>query len=671
MAKDETSARVILQLRAVLRDISPLIWRRLLVPSDTTIARLHSVLQVAFSWEDMHLHRFEIRGREYGVSREGGAFFETDARKVRIGDLKLRRMERFTYEYDFGDSWVTTSGLKRHCRSIQPSATRSVLQGSAPRRQRTAAGQAPSWRIAGSTRPWVAVIRVRNLKDSLMTWMRTSGRSPAATTQVNSIDGRSIGYSLRWRRVRKEGPPMKITIQVLIEGADALPLTVSIHTIDRLCERIEDVGLQTVEAKSILRGLEQNVVRHQLAKYLADKRRCPHCQRSRAIKGYHPLRFRSAYGDVSLRSPRWHRCECERSTEATYCPLNDLLTSHTAPGLEFLLAKWAAHLSFSTVAELLQDVLPVDNGLHQETVRQHVMATADRLEAELGQEQFMYDGGCQRDIESSPEPGPPITVGLDGGYIRGRDRPPGGTGCFEVIAGKSIPEEGAAKVFALVRRVDKKPKRRLRNLLESQGILPRQHITFLSDGGDTVRELPAFLHPRSEHILDWFHIGMRIEQLMQTARGLRSADAGSPKELILKELNRVKWFLWHGNVVRADDTLSNLIDEVDGVREEDREAGRPPQLVLKKLSRALDEFGTYIDNNAGAIVNYGERYRCGERISTGFVESTINQLVAKRFVKKQQMRWTPRGAHLLLQVRVQVLNNELGAAFQRWYPKFG
>ena len=59
---------------------------------------------------------------------------------------------------------------------------------------------------------------------------------------------------------------MKITIQVLIEGADALPLTVPIHTIDRLCERIEDVGLHTVEAKSILRGLEQNVVRHQLAR---------------------------------------------------------------------------------------------------------------------------------------------------------------------------------------------------------------------------------------------------------------------------------------------------------------------------------------------------------------------------------------------------------------------
>ena len=92
---------------------------------------------------------------------------------------------------------------------------------------------------------------------------------------------------------------------------------------------------------------------------------------------------------------------------------------------------------------------------------------------------------------------------------------------------------------------------------------------------------------------------------------------------------------------------------------------------MKKLSRALDELGTYIDGNTGAIVNYGERYRCGERISTGFVESTINQLLAKRFVKKQQMRWTPRGAHLLLQVRANVLNHDLEAAFQRWHPGFG
>jgi hypothetical protein len=119
---------------------------------------------------------------------------------------------------------------------------------------------------------------------------------------------------------------------------------------------------------------------------------------------------------------------------------------------------------------------------------------------------------------------------------------------------------------------------------------------------------------------------------------------------------------------RADETLTDLMFEVDGAIDEDREARRPAHLVLKKLARALEEFGTYIDNNASGIVNYGERHRCGERISTGFVESTINQLVAKRFVKRQQMRWTPRGAHLLLQIRVQALNDDLHASFERWYP---
>jgi hypothetical protein len=61
MAKGEASEQVILQLRAVLRGISPLIWRRLLVPSDASIAQHHDILQVAFGWDNMHLHRFEIR----------------------------------------------------------------------------------------------------------------------------------------------------------------------------------------------------------------------------------------------------------------------------------------------------------------------------------------------------------------------------------------------------------------------------------------------------------------------------------------------------------------------------------------------------------------------------------------------------------------------------------
>jgi hypothetical protein len=84
----------------------------------------------------------------------------------------------------------------------------------------------------------------------------------------------------------------------------------------------------------------------------------------------------------------------------------------------------------------------------------------------------------------------------------------------------------------------------------------------------------------------------------------------------------------------------------------------------------LSEFETYICNNREFIPNFGERRRQGEPISTAFVESAINQVVSRRFVKKQQMQWTLRGAHLLLQTRTEVLNEDLDDVFRRWYPKF-
>src|SRR6266852_3765196 len=93
------------QLRVVLRAVIPLIWRRLLVRSDTTIAHLHSTLQSAFGWTDEHLNRFVVHGREYGVSHDGGIGFGDDPRHIRLADLSLRVRERFLYGYDFTDGW--------------------------------------------------------------------------------------------------------------------------------------------------------------------------------------------------------------------------------------------------------------------------------------------------------------------------------------------------------------------------------------------------------------------------------------------------------------------------------------------------------------------------------------------------------------------------------------
>jgi hypothetical protein len=219
-----------------------------------------------------------------------------------------------------------------------------------------------------------------------------------------------------------------------------------------------------------------------------------------------------------------------------------------------------------------------------------------------------------------------------------------------------------------VQTYDEKPKRRLFELLQSQGLQMNQQIEFLSDGGDTVRDIQLYLSPEAEHLLDWFHVTMRLTTMTQSAKGLpdkaSEGETCTLRDEVVRQLERIKWFLWHGNVFQAMKVLEGVSCglELELLAHDDAKVG--------KLCKAVQEFHTYIDRNRDFIPNYGERYRNGERISTGFVESTVNYVVSKRMVKKQQMRWSQRGAHLLLQIRTRVLNGDWEATFRQWYPGF-
>jgi hypothetical protein len=165
--------------------------------------------------------------------------------------------------------------------------------------------------------------------------------------------------------------------------------------------------------------------------------------------------------------------------------------------------KWSAPMSYGLTAKLLEEVLPMDSPLHASTVREHVCTVAQRLENELGEEQFSFVEGCRQDWNKLPQPDGPLTVGIDGGYVRGRNR----GGHFEAIAGKSLPafrreeggdEELSGKCFAFVQTYDEKPKRRLFEVLQSQGMQMDRQIDFLSDGGEDVRQVQWYLNPEAE-----------------------------------------------------------------------------------------------------------------------------------------------------------------------------
>ena len=104
MAQKEAS-RVLYQFHILLLKMSPAIWRRVLVPSDQSLADLHHVLQIVMGWDDTHLHRFLIHGKTHGISREGGLWFRSDPKQIKLSDLHLQLKERFVYEYDFEAFW--------------------------------------------------------------------------------------------------------------------------------------------------------------------------------------------------------------------------------------------------------------------------------------------------------------------------------------------------------------------------------------------------------------------------------------------------------------------------------------------------------------------------------------------------------------------------------------
>jgi hypothetical protein len=445
-------------------------------------------------------------------------------------------------------------------------------------------------------------------------------------------------------------------------------------TLTRGALRAEELGLTIAEAKTMLHGVQHALVTQQAAEALTAHAPCPDCGRVRSQKGHNTLVVRTLFGKLRLPSPRLYRCPCRPRENRSCSPLAEALPDRTTPELAYLESKFVALVSYGVTVDLLAEVLPLDGAINVASLHRTLQRVGTRIDLDLGAEKGQFLDGCQRDWDGLPPPGPPLTVGLDGGFVHAKDQPSRHEGWFEVIAGKSLPADGAGKVFAYVQSYDTKPKRRLFELLKSQGLQANQQVAFLSDGADDVREVPMHLSPESEHWLDWFHITMRLTVLRQLAKGLEgapvAADDSDPEEAdestpidapaMAAQLERVKWFLWHGNVPRALEILDDLDDDLD--------LQPAPGDCSRKLLKTLREFQGYIALNRTYIPNYGDRYRHGEAISTAFAESTINQVVSKRMVKKQQMRWSQRGAHHLLQVRTKVLNGDFQATFAGWYP---
>lgn len=107
-------------IKVALRGISPMIWRRLRIRANTSLADLHHIIQIAMDWDDEHLHCFHIYGEDYGLCYAGGLSFNHDARQVFIKDFGFDVGDRFTYTYNFTANFLCDIRLEQIEQTTKP-----------------------------------------------------------------------------------------------------------------------------------------------------------------------------------------------------------------------------------------------------------------------------------------------------------------------------------------------------------------------------------------------------------------------------------------------------------------------------------------------------------------------------------------------------------------------
>src|SRR3954447_25633064 len=428
---------------------------------------------------------------------------------------------------------------------------------------------------------------------------------------------------------------------------------------------LAEVGLTLAEAKAFLAGLQASMVRDQLAGYAAHLRLCPGCGVPRPLKDRRTRRLQTLFGTLEVEAPRFRVCRCRSAaapvSEAVSAPVCALLTARGTPELERVHAELGARASFRETARILETLRPASPASH-DGVRARTHAVALRLEAADRQAAAEVAAAVgAEDMAAAADASRPVVM-LDGAYVRAA--PGHRVRTFEAVCGKVEHEGRPSRRFALVRSVAERPQALPRAALLDRGWREGEAVTAISDGDPA---LPALVRSATggpvEHILDWFHLSRRVRHVELALLGLYALKPThrGPLEHAQGDGARLRHLLWNGYHEEACEALGRI---ASGAEDAARLNGAAVEAKAGRLVARCTELRAYIENNDGALIDYGQLYRAGKPISTSRAEGTVNHLVNARMNKRRQMRWSPRGAHRVLQVRAAVLDGRLGLGQQ-------
>ncbi|NKJ40551.1 hypothetical protein FHT28_007327 [Rhizobium sp. SG570] len=342
-------------------------------------------------------------------------------------------------------------------------------------------------------------------------------------------------------------------ISVELVGVDGVRQRREIANVKRSVDdaRLDDFGLSLEEAKEIQLHLQKELTQFQTDQAVQRDRKCPHCDCSRQVHDYRSRTIHSLFGLCRVRVPRWRRCECGSSARlATDCAPT-LLNGRATPELERIQAELGSRLSFREAARVLDIFLPTARVHNHRTLRNRLGKVADQVEK--------WDVASPYRLSRAGKS--PVSVFIDGAYIRAA--------------------------------------------LRAQGWLPGRDVSVFSDGEVGLQNIvvSATRQPVT-HILDWFHLSMRLRHIEQAWEGIKYLQ---DLNLYLRDLAihmpRLRHLLWSGYVREASEAVKQMLAQLDqhpGFRD-----------ALRKIRRLYELIGnlhTYLLQNEASIVNYCRRY---------------------------------------------------------------
>ena len=186
MAAKRPAITTVYQLKVTLKGSKPPIWRRIQVPGDVTLYKLHKVLQVAMGWTDSHLHQFIAHGRYYGEPDPDFADMDVvNERRVKLSQVADREKAKFIYEYDFGDDWLHEILVEKILGRRQAQAILLALRASAVRPPKIAA-------VSGGTKSFwgpSAIPSTQSTRRCSNGWAASSTRKPSIWRQSTESCG--------------------------------------------------------------------------------------------------------------------------------------------------------------------------------------------------------------------------------------------------------------------------------------------------------------------------------------------------------------------------------------------------------------------------------------------------------------------------------------------------